>query len=114
MRRGPVSPSTPGTTSIVVSRRSDVNPSASSGLAPIPSRASCRAAEAWLASKRRESRSMAFWQFLGDLHPKLVQFPLVLLLAGLVFDACGLVARSPRLHFAARALSTAGVFFLLL
>jgi uncharacterized membrane protein len=57
---------------------------------------------------------MAFWQFLGDLHPKLVQFPLVLLLAGLVFDACGLVARSPRLHFAARALSVAGVFFLLL
>jgi len=57
---------------------------------------------------------MAFWQFLGDLHPKLVQFPLVLLLAGLIFDACGLVARSPRLHFAARALSVAGVFFLLL
>jgi uncharacterized membrane protein len=57
---------------------------------------------------------MAFWQFLGDLHPKLVPFPLVLLLAGLVFDAGGLVARSPRLHFAARALSTAGVFSLLL
>jgi uncharacterized membrane protein len=57
---------------------------------------------------------MAFWQFLGDLHPKLVQFPLVLLLAGLIFDACGLAARSPRLHFAARALSTAGVFALLL
>jgi len=57
---------------------------------------------------------MAFWQFLGDLHPKLVQFPLVLLLAGLIFDACGLIARSPRLHFAARALSTAGVFSLLL
>jgi uncharacterized membrane protein len=57
---------------------------------------------------------MAFWQFLGDLHPKLVQFPLVLILAGLIFDACGLVARSPRLHFAARALSVAGVFFLLL
>jgi len=57
---------------------------------------------------------MAFWQFLGDLHPKLVQFPLVLLLAGLIFDACGLVARSPRLHFAARALSAAGVFSLLL
>jgi hypothetical protein len=38
---------------------------------------------------------MAFWQFLGDLHPKLVQFPLVLLVAGLSFDACGL-PRSPR------------------
>jgi uncharacterized membrane protein len=57
---------------------------------------------------------MAFWQFLGELHPKLVQFPLVLLLAGLAFDACGLLARSPRCHFAGRALATAGVFFLLL
>jgi uncharacterized membrane protein len=56
---------------------------------------------------------MAFWQLLGDLHPKLVQFPLVLLLAGLSFDVCGLVARSPRCHFAARALSTAGVLSLL-
>src|SRR5262249_44439100 len=63
---------------------------------------------------RLGSRSMAFWHFLGDLHPKLVQFPLVLLLAGLVFAACGLVGRSPRLHFAARALSIAGVFSLLL
>jgi uncharacterized membrane protein len=57
---------------------------------------------------------MHFWQFLGDLHPKLVQFPLVLLLAGLSFDACGLLARSPRCHFAGRVLSTAGVCFLLL
>jgi uncharacterized membrane protein len=57
---------------------------------------------------------MAFWQFLGDLHPKLVQFPLVLLLAGLSFDAWGLIARAPRWHFAGRALSVAGVFFLLL
>jgi uncharacterized membrane protein len=57
---------------------------------------------------------MDFWQLLGDLHPKLVQFPLVLLLAGLSFDACGLFARSPRCHFAGRVLSTVGVFFLLL
>jgi uncharacterized membrane protein len=56
---------------------------------------------------------MAFWQFLGDLHPKLVQFPLVLLLAGLSFDAVGLLARSARSHFAGRALSLAGVLFLL-
>jgi uncharacterized membrane protein len=56
---------------------------------------------------------MAFWQFLGDLHPKLVQFPLVLLLAGLSFDAVGLLVRSSRCHFAGRALSTAGVAFLL-
>ena len=47
---------------------------------------------------------MQFWQILGDLHPKLVQFPLVLLLAGLVFDAAGLTLRSPRLHFAAKLL----------
>ena len=57
---------------------------------------------------------MAFWQFLGDLHPKLVQFPLVLLLAGLSFDAYGLLARSARGHFAARVLSAAGVLSLLL
>jgi uncharacterized membrane protein len=56
---------------------------------------------------------MQFWQFLGDLHPKLVQFPLVLLLAGLIFDACGLLARSPRCHFAAKAVSASGTFFLL-
>ncbi len=57
---------------------------------------------------------MAFWQFLGELHPKLVQFPLVLLLAGLAFDGCGLLARSPRCHFAGRVLATGGVFFLLI
>ncbi|HEY6476001.1 MAG TPA: DUF2231 domain-containing protein [Polyangia bacterium] len=56
---------------------------------------------------------MAFWQFLGDLHPKLVQFPLVLLLAGLSFDAVGLLVRSSRCHFAGRALSIAGVASLL-
>ncbi len=57
---------------------------------------------------------MQFWQFLGDLHPKLVQFPLVLLLAGLIFDAAGLFSRSPRCHFAAKCLSAAGTFFLLI
>jgi uncharacterized membrane protein len=57
---------------------------------------------------------MQFWQFLGDLHPKLVQFPLVLLLAGLVFDLFGLISHSPRCHFAAKALSAAGTFFLLI
>ena len=46
---------------------------------------------------------MALWQILGDLHPKLVQFPLVLLLAGLAFDAGGLLAHSPReTHFLVR------------
>ncbi len=57
---------------------------------------------------------MQFWQFLGDLHPRLVQFPLVLLLAGLLFDLCGLLLRSDRLHFAAKLLSMAGTFFLLI
>jgi len=57
---------------------------------------------------------MQFWQFLGDLHPKLVQFPLVLLLAGLIFDVAGLALRSERMHFAAKLLSAGGTFFLLL
>lgn len=57
---------------------------------------------------------MQFWQLLGDLHPKLVQFPLVLLLAGLIFDLFGLISHSPRCHFAAKALSAAGTFFLLI
>jgi uncharacterized membrane protein len=56
---------------------------------------------------------MQYWQILGDLHPRLVQFPLVLLLTGLVFDLAGLIARSPRCHFAAKAISTAGTLFLL-
>jgi uncharacterized membrane protein len=56
---------------------------------------------------------MQFWQILADLHPRLVQFPLVLLLAGLIFDAAGLFARSPRCHFAAKCISAAGTFSLL-
>ncbi len=57
---------------------------------------------------------MQFWQFLADLHPKLVQFPLVLLLAGLICDAAGLLARSPAFTKTAKAISLAGTFFLLL
>src|ERR1700733_9869235 len=57
---------------------------------------------------------MQFWQFLGDLHAKLVQFPLVLLLAGLIFDVTGLGLRSGRMHFAAKLLSAGGAFFPLL
>jgi len=56
---------------------------------------------------------MELWQFFGNLHPRLVQFPLVLLLAGLVFDAIGLVRRSERFHWAAKVLSCAGTVFLL-
>ncbi|MDP9173636.1 MAG: hypothetical protein M3O30_07195 [Planctomycetota bacterium] len=56
---------------------------------------------------------MEFWQLLGNLHPKLVQFPLVLLLVGLLFDAAGLISHSPRCHFAAKILSSLGTFILL-
>jgi uncharacterized membrane protein len=56
---------------------------------------------------------MEFWQLLGNLHPKLVQFPLVLLFVGLLFDAMGLFTRSERFHFAAKILSSIGTFFLL-
>jgi len=57
---------------------------------------------------------MDLWQLLGDLHPKLVHFPLVLLLAGLLFDLSGLVARSERCHFAAKILTAAGTVTLLI
>ncbi|HEX4056265.1 MAG TPA: DUF2231 domain-containing protein [Tepidisphaeraceae bacterium] len=57
---------------------------------------------------------MQFWQFIGDLHPKLVQFPLVLLLAGLICDFAGLVFRSPAFNKSGKALSAAGTFFLLI
>jgi uncharacterized membrane protein len=61
---------------------------------------------------------MELWKLLGDLHPKLVQFPLVLLLAGLLFDAVGLI-RKPvraqlRAHWAAVILSSAGTVLLLI
>jgi uncharacterized membrane protein len=56
---------------------------------------------------------MELWKLLGDLHPKLVQFPLVLLLCGLVFDAVGLIRRSKRFHWAAVILSSTGTVLLL-
>lgn len=57
---------------------------------------------------------MELWQFLGDLHPKLVHFPLVLLLAGLLFDLGGLIGRSERSHWAARTVTVAGTIMLLI
>jgi uncharacterized membrane protein len=56
---------------------------------------------------------MELWQTLGNLHPKLVQFPLVLLLAGLIFDALGLIRRDRRFNWAGGILSAAGTVFLL-
>ena len=56
---------------------------------------------------------MELWQLFGILHPKLVQFPLVLLLAGLLFDAVALARREERFHWAAKILSAAGTVFLL-
>jgi uncharacterized membrane protein len=56
---------------------------------------------------------MELWKLLGDLHPKLVQFPLVLLLSGLLFDLTGLIRRSVRFHWAAVILSSAGTVGLL-
>jgi uncharacterized membrane protein len=56
---------------------------------------------------------MELWKLLGDLHPKLVQFPLVLLLSGLLFDLTGLIRHSKRFHWAAMILSAAGTVGLL-
>jgi uncharacterized membrane protein len=59
---------------------------------------------------------MELWQLLGELHPRLVQFPLVLLLAGLVADAIGLLRRrrDDRFHWAAVILTSAGTVLLLI
>jgi uncharacterized membrane protein len=57
---------------------------------------------------------MELWLTLGNLHPKLVQLPLVLLLAGLLFDAVGLLRGDRRLNFAAAILSAAGTVTLLI
>jgi uncharacterized membrane protein len=56
---------------------------------------------------------MQLWQLLGDLHPKLVHFPLVLLLAGLLFDLFGVIARSERCHWAGKILTAGGTVMLL-
>ncbi len=56
---------------------------------------------------------MDLWHLLGDLHPKLVHVPLILLLAGLLFDLIGVSARSERAHWAAKALTCVGTVGLL-
>jgi uncharacterized membrane protein len=56
---------------------------------------------------------MDLWHLLGDLHPKLVHIPLILLAAGLLFDLSGLFARSERAHWAAKVLTSVGTVGLL-
>ena len=57
---------------------------------------------------------MELWQTLGNLHPKLVQFPPRPPLAGLLFDATGIFRQDRRFNWAAAILSGAGTVFLLL
>src|SRR3954465_7346361 len=57
---------------------------------------------------------MELWQFLGTLHPKLVQFPLVLLFVGLLFDAFGAFRNMPRARWAGlfcSGIGTVGLLF---
>jgi len=56
---------------------------------------------------------MDLWQLLGELHPKLVQIPLMLLPAGLMFDLFGWLRRVAWAHRAGRILSIAGTVGLL-
>ncbi|HEY4328763.1 MAG TPA: DUF2231 domain-containing protein [Phycisphaerae bacterium] len=56
---------------------------------------------------------MELWRFLGDWHPKLVQFPLVLLLAGLLFDLGGILFKSQRARWAGLTSTAAGTLGLL-
>ncbi len=51
--------------------------------------------------------------FLAEQHPRLVAFPIVLLLSALVLEGAGLVARSERAHWAARWAWLAGTASLL-
>ena len=68
---------------------------------------------ALLPATARIASPMDLWQFFGDLHPKLVHFPLVLLLAGLLLDLAGLVFHSDRAHWAAKIATAAGTVLLL-
>jgi len=52
--------------------------------------------------------------WLGELHPRLVPFPIVLLLTALLLDGVGLVWRGERLHQTAKWLMAAGTASLLL
>src|ERR1041385_9250669 len=56
---------------------------------------------------------MELWQFLGNWHPKLVQFPLVLLLVGVPLDLGAILTRSARARWAALVVSALGTLGLL-
>src|ERR1051326_8919296 len=57
---------------------------------------------------------MEWSHFLANWHPRLVPFPIVLLLLALVMDAAGLIFRSQRAHWAGKWLMVAGTASLLL
>ncbi len=57
--------------------------------------------------------SMEIPIFLAEQHPRLVAFPIVLLLSALVLDGAGLITRSERAHWAARWAWLAGTASLL-
>lgn len=57
---------------------------------------------------------MEFSQILGNLHLRLVPFPVVLLLAALLLDLAGLIWRHEKSHWAGKLLMMAGTVTLLL
>ncbi len=57
---------------------------------------------------------MEFSQLLGNLHLRLVPFPVVFLLAALLLDTAGLIWRSDKAHWAGKLLMLAGTVTLLL
>ncbi|HUI07039.1 MAG TPA: DUF2231 domain-containing protein [Verrucomicrobiae bacterium] len=57
---------------------------------------------------------MEISRFLAELHPRLVPFPIVLLLTALLLDGAGLIGRGERVHRLAKWLMAAGTVTLLL
>src|SRR5262245_56249193 len=57
---------------------------------------------------------MEFSRFMAEQHPRLVAFPIVLLLAAVVLDLVGLIRRNDRAHWAGRLAWLAGTSTLLL
>jgi uncharacterized membrane protein len=56
---------------------------------------------------------MEIARLFGEQHPRLVQFPVVLLLTALIFDVAGLIWRSERSHWCGKLLMCAGTISLL-